>query len=419
MATRRTAAIKEAEKIKASTYCDTGSDQPGFELLKISDQIGYGVVTKKAFKSGDFLLEYTGDRISKSDALRREKHYKNQGLGCYIFFDIEGIRKRFCIDATTNNQLCRYVNDSPEEYANAKMMRECINNKIYLVLRAKNDLPIGTELRYDYCVPESEMSWRKQETCWKPFELGQKGKAKNAEVKFQVNQRRVDDVTEIFDAADEYVGINNVESSESKVIKDSPNKSAVVTMDEIERQSDSKEGEQQSDEKCINGSAERKDIKIMDEIERQSDSKEGEQQSDERCTNGFAERKDNKIMDEIERQSDSKEGEQQSDEKCTNGSAERKDNKNIPSVFEHLKTFADDVIKNATNEDYIKNLTNKLGWEIEAEHLAQVAQSSINAEHLAQVAQSPVKSINEQDNDISIGKRKRTTFRLIHFRPKQ
>uniref|UniRef100_A0A7M5XL46 SET domain-containing protein n=1 Tax=Clytia hemisphaerica TaxID=252671 RepID=A0A7M5XL46_9CNID len=92
--------------IRPDEFCGSGLDQPGFELLKISSEIGYGVVTKRFFKSGDFLLEYAGERISKKEATDREKSYAKKGIGCYMFTDILGIKKRFCIDATGDTQLC-------------------------------------------------------------------------------------------------------------------------------------------------------------------------------------------------------------------------------------------------------------------------------------------------------------------------
>lgn len=50
------------------------------------------------------------------------------------------------------------VNDSPRDKANSIMKKVAINGKIYLCLFAIRDIDIGTELRYDYGVPD--LPWR-------------------------------------------------------------------------------------------------------------------------------------------------------------------------------------------------------------------------------------------------------------------
>ena len=46
---------------------------------------GSGVFTTKFFKKGEFLLEYRGDYVGYSEALKREKNYK-QCQGSFLFF---------------------------------------------------------------------------------------------------------------------------------------------------------------------------------------------------------------------------------------------------------------------------------------------------------------------------------------------
>jgi len=48
--------------------------------------VGWGVITKKARCKGEFLLEYTGEKITRKEAYRREAHYEKCGNGSFLFF---------------------------------------------------------------------------------------------------------------------------------------------------------------------------------------------------------------------------------------------------------------------------------------------------------------------------------------------
>jgi len=48
--------------------------------------VGYGVVARKEFAKGDFLLVYDGDLIDKKEALARNEEYKKQMAGCFMYY---------------------------------------------------------------------------------------------------------------------------------------------------------------------------------------------------------------------------------------------------------------------------------------------------------------------------------------------
>ena len=55
----------------------------------------------------------------------------------------------FSIDATKNkDSLCRYVNDSPKDFAVATMKGVVNLNKVHICLFANTDICRGTEIRY-------------------------------------------------------------------------------------------------------------------------------------------------------------------------------------------------------------------------------------------------------------------------------
>lgn len=136
---------------EAKLYCTKKVDPSGFEKHWIDDVIGYGVFAVKDFEKGSFLLEYSGEHITQSEGEKRMTTY-SEAAGSYLFFF-----KDICIDATFDNRLGKYVNDSP--YGNCVMRSVQIEGQLHLCLFALTNLSSGIELRYSYGVPG--LPWRK------------------------------------------------------------------------------------------------------------------------------------------------------------------------------------------------------------------------------------------------------------------
>lgn len=66
-------------------------NEDNFEVLKIDDEIGLGVFSKKTFKASEFLMEYKGEWIDTDEAVRRQIEYQHNNVGNYIFFDVHDI----------------------------------------------------------------------------------------------------------------------------------------------------------------------------------------------------------------------------------------------------------------------------------------------------------------------------------------
>lgn len=120
----------------------------GLEIKEFEEK-GRGIVTTKKFFKGDFVIEYIGDLIDGATAKRREiKYAKNKRLGCYMYYfrhkDVQ-----WCIDATKESgELGRLINHSRKGNLVSKIIE--IENKPRLVFFAKLEIPVGTELLYDY-----------------------------------------------------------------------------------------------------------------------------------------------------------------------------------------------------------------------------------------------------------------------------
>ncbi|XP_078315644.1 histone-lysine N-methyltransferase Set8-like isoform X2 [Crassostrea virginica] len=144
----------------AEWWCKTGLDRNELESKFISKEIGFGVFTKTDIEKGEFILEYSGERITIQEAEKREKRRK--GKHSYLFyFQWNGLK---CIDATTNDgRLGRLVNDAKLESPqnNCKMKIVLLDNYPRLCLFATKHIKCGEELRYDYGENDGDLPWRK------------------------------------------------------------------------------------------------------------------------------------------------------------------------------------------------------------------------------------------------------------------
>ncbi|XP_065672189.1 N-lysine methyltransferase KMT5A-like [Hydra vulgaris] len=114
--------------------------------------------TKRDFKGGDPLLEYKGNFITRNETKEISKSYCAKNKGCFIF-DVYWNNKNTSIDATHSTCMAKFINDSPEKYANCQP-KTCVVNEIpHLLLYAKKYIAKDSELRYDYG-DSSNQQWR-------------------------------------------------------------------------------------------------------------------------------------------------------------------------------------------------------------------------------------------------------------------
>ncbi|XP_072758528.1 histone-lysine N-methyltransferase Set8 [Anoplolepis gracilipes] len=110
---------------------------------------GRGVITTRDFTKGEFVVEYIGDLINQVEAKEREKIYaQDQNTGCYMYY-FQHRNQQYCVDATAEtNKLGRLVNHSRNGNLIARIVE--VNSIPHLVLTAKEDIPMGVEVSYDY-----------------------------------------------------------------------------------------------------------------------------------------------------------------------------------------------------------------------------------------------------------------------------
>lgn len=111
---------------------------------------GRGVVTTRAFKKGEFVVEYIGELIDMREAKHREVRYAMDATkGCYsYYFCYQDIQ--YCLDATEESQyMGRLVNHSRTS-CNMVTKTVDVNGSPRLILIAKKDIDADTEVTYDY-----------------------------------------------------------------------------------------------------------------------------------------------------------------------------------------------------------------------------------------------------------------------------
>ncbi|XP_032684278.1 histone-lysine N-methyltransferase PR-Set7 isoform X1 [Odontomachus brunneus] len=110
---------------------------------------GRGVITTREFAKGEYVVEYIGELISQAEAKIRENEYaQDQNTGCYMYY-FQHRNQQYCVDATAEtDKLGRLVNHSRNGNLIARIIE--VNSIPHLVLTAKEDIPIGVEVTYDY-----------------------------------------------------------------------------------------------------------------------------------------------------------------------------------------------------------------------------------------------------------------------------
>jgi SET domain-containing protein len=95
---------------------------------------GLGLFAQKDYQKGDYIIEYTGERISEQEANRRG--------GKYLF----RLNKKLTIDGKGRENLARYINHSCRPNAYPELNYAETRIRIY----AKKKITSGEEITYNY-----------------------------------------------------------------------------------------------------------------------------------------------------------------------------------------------------------------------------------------------------------------------------
>ncbi len=114
---------------------------------------GRGVYARCAIPDGTRVVEYTGERITKAEAARRETQRLARGKrgqdDCVYIFDLN---RRHDLDGRTRGNVARLINHSCAPNCRVDVLR----GRIWII--ARRDIAPGEELTFDYGFRFSE--WR-------------------------------------------------------------------------------------------------------------------------------------------------------------------------------------------------------------------------------------------------------------------
>ncbi len=103
-----------------------------FRIIRPGKGLGFGLVTNKLFKKGDFIVEYIGIKKPNKEV---EDH-----TGKYLF----EINNKFTIDGSPRWNTARYINHSCRPNCEVEIKKGRI-----MIMAIKN-IAAGEELSYDY-----------------------------------------------------------------------------------------------------------------------------------------------------------------------------------------------------------------------------------------------------------------------------
>lgn len=114
---------------------------------------GRGVYAQRTIPSGTRVVEYTGERITKAEAERREQQrLERRGRGedssVYIF----DLNDRYDLDGRSSDNIARLINHSCSPNCTAETIRG------HVWIMARREIAAGEELTFDYGFPYKE--WR-------------------------------------------------------------------------------------------------------------------------------------------------------------------------------------------------------------------------------------------------------------------
>ncbi|KWU44391.1 SET domain-containing protein [Rhodotorula sp. JG-1b] len=122
------------------------ADNGGVGVGKQTGNRGFGLKTMRPIKKGEFVLEYRGEIISRNESYRRVlTDYKDSAS--YYFMDYDGFE---VVDAGQRGNCARFINHSCGPNLEVVRWRLAQFEEYQMGLFALHDIPVGTELTYNY-----------------------------------------------------------------------------------------------------------------------------------------------------------------------------------------------------------------------------------------------------------------------------
>ena len=153
--------LEEAALQLESDLGDQG-DRNGY-IYQCPEKGGLGIKSTRALGQGEFFMEYSGDTLSKEEALQRDKEYGDQGKGCFLlYFKHRG--ENLAVDATLSSRKGRFINHNKHGNLRLKVALDAKKQpRVLLVTTRKVGAGEAMEYAYGEHDPETlaELKWLK------------------------------------------------------------------------------------------------------------------------------------------------------------------------------------------------------------------------------------------------------------------
>ena len=108
---------------------------------------GWGLVLREPVSAGDFVVEYAGEIIDERESAARLLHDKQIGEENFYLMEISN---NYVIDAKYKGSIARFINSSCHPNCETQRWVDASTGETRVGIFAIHDIPIGTELTYDY-----------------------------------------------------------------------------------------------------------------------------------------------------------------------------------------------------------------------------------------------------------------------------
>uniref|UniRef100_A0A7S3QLN8 SET domain-containing protein n=1 Tax=Dunaliella tertiolecta TaxID=3047 RepID=A0A7S3QLN8_DUNTE len=118
---------------------------PYLMLRHVGEEKGWGVLAGEPVPAGAFIIQYTGEVVTKEEADKRLQQYEALRIPHYYLMTLSN---ELVVDATRSGSLGRFVNHSSQP--NCVTEKWLVEGREVVIITAKRDVAVGEELCYDY-----------------------------------------------------------------------------------------------------------------------------------------------------------------------------------------------------------------------------------------------------------------------------
>lgn len=128
---------------------------PRMKPFFTADQRGWGLRVEEPVNSGSFVIEYVGEIIDRDILDERLKQTEEQNSNEYYMMDLTN---DLLVDAKFKGNLSRFINSSCEPNCQTQKWIDNATGQTHVGIFAVRDIPVGTELTYNYCFEDYGLS---------------------------------------------------------------------------------------------------------------------------------------------------------------------------------------------------------------------------------------------------------------------